>query len=283
MSWFWFAFLTSLFWALGGVLIKPAYKYFSEGQIYAFNGLSFFLIWLVFALLTGNSVTCPINYQLILPLLSPLSFLFFVYSLKNAKPSIISALIAASPLVTTGLSIIFLGESINSLQLGIIILLVIVLIKLGLTEYKANDEQEWKGFLLGLICSMAFGISNAVNKFAVSQIGPVPFSVINGVYMIVISRIWLVSSQKITLRNWQGLVKPIGKQGLLGSLIYGFGGFFFFLGLQSGPASLVTTITNLNVPFTMIFAGLILKETTTKTQRILIFLTFLLTTGLVLF
>ncbi len=282
MSWFWFAFLTSLLWALGGVLIKPAYKYFSEGQIYAFNGISFFSIWVIYALMTSTPVIFPGNYQLFLPLLSPLSFLFFVYSLKKAKPSVVSALIAVSPLVTTTLSIIFLGESISLIQLSIIILLVGVLIRLGFTEYKVNDKEEWKGFLLGLVCSIAFGVSNTVNKFAVNQIGPVSFSVINGTYMILISLIWLILTQKINIKNWHGLASIIGRRGLIGSLIYGLGGFFFFLGLRTGTASLVTSVTNLNVPFTMIFAGLILKEATTKVQKKLIFLTFLLTTGLIL-
>lgn len=278
--WLWWSIFAAGNWALGSVLLKPAYKKLSMAQIYTLNGVSFLLIWIFYAIATSSSLIIPKNLLLILPILPPLAFITFIFAIKKGKVSIISAVSSTSPLVSTFLAIVFLKEAVNLAQITSTIIIVISLFSLGLTEKKVAKEGNLVGFMWGLIAALAFGIANATSKFVLNQLNVVSFSIINSLWMLILSLLWLIINKQLKIDSWSVLKTKEGKRGILGSTIYSFGGFFLFLALQKGLVSLVIPITNLSTPLTMILAMVILKEKITPIQRFLISLIFFGIVGL---
>lgn len=280
--WVLLAFLTALAWGLGRVILKPAYKYFSQAQIYLFNSLAFFMGWVIYCLVTQSAVNIPFNLLAILPILPPIAFLLFIIAMNKAKVSTVSAVMGTLPLMTTSLAILFLGETISFIQFLLIVIIGFGLVALGFIEKKNSTKLEWRGFLWGLIATLAFGIANVVSKFVIDQVGSASFSIINASYMLIISFIWLALNQELNLSTWQGLKEVKARVAVLGDMIYGLGGVFMFLALQIGLVSLVMPITNTSVLISTLFAAIYLKEKIGKKKLAVIITIFISTTLLVI-
>lgn len=279
-GWLLLSLLAALSWSIGGILLKPAYKKLSTSQIFLLNGISFLAIWVIYKLLTLSVLLFPNNIFLLLPIIPPLAFITFIFALKKGKVSIVSSVCSASILISTTLSILFFKEIINIIQIISTVVIVFSLIFLGLTEKRTEKGRNFNGFVWGLIAAFSFGISNTVSKFTLSHLGPLNFSIINGSWMILLGIIWLALDKKIGFDKFAALKTQEGKNGVIGSIIYSFGGFFLFLALEKGAISLVIPVTNLSTPITMILAVYFLGEKVTPLQKILIGLIFLATTML---
>jgi len=262
--WLFFAFLSALSWALGRVILKPAYRIFSAAIIYTLNGLSFFLIWVFYALLSSSALIIPHGIIFFLPFLPPLAFVAFIFALNKGDVSVISALSSASIFISALLAVIFLKE------------LVIALALLGLTERGARKKDKRLAFLMGLISALLFGVTNFTSKFAINQSNAVSFSLINGAFMIFLGYLWSVFSHSFRYQEFkQNLKTADGIKGLIRATIFSFGSFFFFLALQTGPVALIAVIGQLSLPLTMVLAALILKEKLSPFKKFLIILLFI--------
>ncbi len=279
--WVLLAFLTALSWGLGRVILKPAYKYFSQAQVYLFNSFAFFIGWVVYCLVTKTAVQVPVNLLAILPILPPIAFLLFVVAMNKAKVSTVSAVMGTLPLVTTTLAVLFLGENISLIQFFLIIIIGSGLVALGFIEKKNSTKLEWRGFLWGLVATLAFGVANVISKFVIDQVGSASFSIINASYMLIISFIWLLLNQELNLSAWKSVRKTKARVALLGDMIYGLGGVFMFLALQIGLVSLVMPITNTSVLISTLFAAIYLNEKISKKKVAIITTIFISTTLLV--
>lgn len=280
--WVILAFLTALSWGLGRVVLKPAYKYFSEAQVYLFNALAFFITWIMYILITQTPIQIPLNLYGLLPLLPPLSFLLFIIAMNKAKVSTVTAVGGTLPLMTTLLAVVFLGENLSLIQFLLIIVIAIGLTMLGFIEKKNSTKLEWQGFLWGLIATLGFGVSNTASKFAINEIGSANFSLINGTYMLIISFFWLLKNNDFRTTAWQGLKQAKARFAVFGDMVYGLGGFFMFSALQTGLVSLVIPITNTSVLISTLFAVTYLKEKIGKKKLTIIATIFISTTLLVI-
>lgn len=273
--WLLFSVLTAFCWALGGVLLKPAYKKLSTSQIYTLNGISFLAFWILYKLLTHAVVEIPKNIFILLPILSPLAFMTFIYAIKKGKVSIVSAVSSASIIISTTLAAIFLHEFVGPVQILLTVVMVSALVLLGLIEKKVERNGNFVGFLWGVIAAAAFGVSNTVSKYVLNNIATISFSIINGAWMVFLSLVWLGLDRKIGVESWEALRTYEGKRGIIGSAVYSLGGFFLFLALEKGLVSLVIPISNLSTPLALVFSLLLLKERVTPIQRLLIGVIFL--------
>jgi len=280
--WIILAFLTAFAWGLGRVILKPAYKYFSEAQVYLFNAVAFLTGWIIYILITGTTISIPFNVYALLPLLPPLSFLLFIIAMNKAKVNTVTAVGGTLPLITTLLAIIFLGEKVSLIQLLLILVIGTGLTMLGFLVKRNSTKIEWQGFLWGLAATIGFGISNTASKFAIDQIGSPSFSLINGSYMILISFFWLLKNSELNLNAWNGLKNKKAKVAVLGDMVYGLGGITMFLALQHGLVSLVIPVTNTSVLISTLFAAVYLKEEIGTKKLILILTIFLATTLLII-
>lgn len=228
----------------------------------------------------SSPVVLPKSLFILLPVIPPLAFITFIYALKKGKVSIVSAVSSTSIIISTTLAVIFLHDVIRPAQILLTIMIVSALVLLGLIEKKTEKDGNFKGFIWGIIAATAFGISNTVSKYILNNLTVVSFSITNGIWMIILSLVWLGLDKKIGVENWKVLKTYEGKRGLLGSTIYSLGSFFLFLALEKGFVSLVIPISNLSTPIALILALILLKEKVTPIQKLLIGTIFLATIGL---
>jgi len=270
----------ALCWSLGNVLQKPAYKQLTPSQMYTLNGVFFLFIWLGFQVITKTQIEFINWTYIVLPSVPPLAFILYIIAIKKGKISIVSAVSSTSVLLTVFFAVLFLNESVSIIQFLLILAIVCALVLLGITEKKHERASVFSGFLLGILVAITFGFANALSKYILVNINAVSFSIINGLWMLIIGFVWLWLDRKLKNKNWQAVLTKTGKIGLIGSLIYSFGSFFLFLALEKGLVTVVIPITKLTTPLTLIFATIVLKEKLLKYQIIIILILFLSILGL---
>lgn len=278
--WLVLALLTAVFWALGSVLLKSAYKQLATSQVFFVNGVAFGAIWALFKLVTATPLVIPEGVVIVLPVIAPLGFLFFSFALKRGKVSIVTAVGSLSIIVSSFLAVFFLHEKLSLIQFWLILLMVVLLAWLGSIERKDNRGSKFAGFVLGGLAALIFGIGSFASKIVINETNAVSYSLVSAGWMSAIGFIWLVKAKKIRLKTWQGVKTKEGKWGTLGNLIFAIGGFFAYLALENGPVCLVVPLTKISVPLAVVFASLFLKEKISPLQKLLIIGIFVSAVGL---
>lgn len=272
------ALLTACAWAIGVIFFKQATAYWSAlGLNYFKNGLALCLFFITFPLV-GQSfwIDAPAEHIVYLLLSGAVGIgiadtLFFkcLDLVGAARSAIVECLYSPSIVF---FSFLLLGETITALDVvgGILIISSILLSAGKLTSERNEDAELTKGFVLGAISMVLMGISIVAIKPTL-EVYPVLWSttwrLVGGVVVVTL---WIPFSQEkfgsilkqcFSVSRW-GRALPGAFMGTYVAMI------FWIAGFKHGEASITAILNQTATIFTVLLAGLVLKETLTRQHYI---------------
>ena len=264
-----FAIISAVFLAISGVIARIALnKRSSPFTAFLTFGSATVIVWLLIAIL---GLELPNKAGAIFfslrGILDPGIAAFLIYvAIRKVGVIFTVPIIAASPLVSTTLSIIFLKES-----LTLIIALGTLLIIFGavLLNFKHNKNiAHLKYITFAVVGSVIIGVSAFITKFTLN-ISDTPISGLAFSFtMGIIIQILIITF----LRKWKDLKMDwkIAKIFYLAGLFVSFGFMFRFLALSQGALIIVAPLVSIMPLFTLFLSRILLKKHETITKNVVI-------------
>lgn len=268
--WLILALINAVTFATGQVFLKRGYRDFSPKATYFLNGISCVLFWLPYSWLRGGPIFSYGFKTVILFLIQPLSYIFYILALTKGKVSLISTLSAAAPIFTLIFGLLFLKELPSFFQISMLFLVIfgVILVgfsKEGLRDLKKSKSESW--VFWGLASAIAFGINSVVSKKLIISTNTATFFFNIGILNMAYGLIWGFKKRS----NWERYFEMSRRQFLptaVGTILITSGAIAFFEALNLGYASLVAAVSNVATPLTVLLAWLFLKERLTRWQII---------------
>jgi uncharacterized membrane protein len=273
MNWFIFAICATTLWGVGQVFIKRGLSGVSPFYSNLFATIAALVVEIPFALIGGVKWEYfPFIFGL--ALLASLPNYIFPYVVEKANVSLSGTVLATYPVYTILLSILFLKESLDGIQLLGILGIIIGMFLVAKPE---NERLKWEGWVIwAVLGSVAIGFGDFMGKVALTQYNLYSFVLaltLSGVISLVITRIFDKKPARIS-GNRKGIIYS-----LIGNFLMPMGLLFLYIAFSKGPASLVSPVASTYPAITVILAYFYLKEKITKTNLAGIILT---TVGVVL-
>lgn len=241
-----------------GVLLLGSYK---TGILYSAASVMIqSSYWLLLPDLVPNSIE-GILIAIFAGIVGALGFVFYIFALRIGKVSVVSVLTAGYPAVSVVLAILLLGDSLTTMQLTAIVMIVGAMILLSGTESHEKDNlngsPKSKLWLFWAFLSLVFwGIWAIPSKIAIESIGEADYILIDGLTMVVVwAPLWLYF-EKGKMERVIHKLKYSAFAGVMASL----GTVCLFLAISNGIVSLVTPLTSVYPIITVLLARFTLKE-----------------------
>lgn len=260
MSWFLPAIAVSLVWGIGQALIK---KGLSSVPPFLSNALAvtFALIIEIPFALSGEISWNHFPIIFLLGLLANLPTFIIPYVIEKTDVSLSGTILAAYPIYTIFLSIIFLNERLGILQIlgviGIIIGMFLV------SKVKPNKRIVSKWLLLAIVGSIILGIGYFISKFSITRYGLYTY-----ILAASLSNIPCLLFTRLLDRRPIHLIfnKKLFVICLIGNFLMPLGVLLLYISFNNGPASLISPIISIYPAITVVLAHYYLKEKIEKTN-----------------
>ncbi len=263
--WLFFTFLTVLLWGVGQVFVK---KGFSETTPLFNNLLSAavtLLITIPFALLNGANIN-DVFSLLPLTIFIALLLLCYYYIIGIGQLSLTGTILAAYPLITVILSLLFLHEHPTMIQNFAIVLILFgtVVISVGEDIRKFTKLKIGNWFWWAIFGAFSIGISDFLAKIALNRSNTYTYLLAYSVSFIAVI---LVSF--IVDKNGRKYLKGVDRKfipTIVGVIMVESGVVSYYLAISQGLLSLVTPLSSIYATVTVILAWFILHERINKIQ-----------------
>lgn len=261
MTWLIFALLAALTWGIGQVLIKKGFEHttaFFNNVLATVFGC---LIFIPFALIGG--INWPLFPKImLLTLLAGGPTLIYYYAAEKGEISLTGTLISIYPIFIIMFSFIFLGERITALQTFAILSIIFGSFLVSKPKKFTLKPEPWVWW--GLIAAITIGFGDFMGKVVMTMSDLYTFIFAFAVsYVVSTVVLYFIdkNGRKFPKLNQKKMVPT-----LIGTFIMELGVLFFYLGFNTGKASLVAPISSAYVAVTVLIALIFLKEKVTKTQ-----------------
>lgn len=274
MRWLIFALLAALSWGIGQVLIKKGFEHttpFFNNFLATIFGI---IIFIPFALIGG------VNWQffpkiIYITLVAEASALIYYYAAEKGEISLTGTLISIYPIFIILLSTVFLSEKVTSLQIFAISIIILGSFLVSKPKKFLLKPEPW--VLWGFIAALIIGFGDFIGKVVLTKYDLYSFMFAFAVcYVITTFILYLIDKKG---RHFPKLNQKKMIPTLSGTFLMEAGVLFFYLGMNSGKASLVSPVSSAYVAVTVILALIFLKEKITKIQLVGILLA---ATGIIL-
>lgn len=267
--------LTALCWAIGPVFLRKSLDTFDNTEINAIRCIGFVSVTALFCITTPSLLVWKYGFPLLL-----LTFMItmignfigdlcYFVAIDNIGLGRAISTANSYPIIVALISTYWLGES-TSLELWIGTLIIILgLTLLNCTKKSAvppssKIRSNAKGFLMGLMASLSWGLMLSVQKFMIStyMLEPITYTFWRAVSISLIAwGYWFFSKNKearmhvfqVGLRKW---ISPLWA----GAFGLALGGIAFASALEIVPVSLASPITAANPIIAAIIAKFAFKE-----------------------
>ncbi|MCK5290171.1 MAG: EamA family transporter [Candidatus Aenigmarchaeota archaeon] len=237
-----------------------------------FRGIFMCLIFILLLPFFLSGTTFSSKYILIALAISVLAFIplsTFLKALSIGKLGIISPIANSSIIFTVLFSILFFNESLNTVQFGsiLLILLGIILISINFKDIKNSHIFKMSsGIPYALLTCVLWGLMFSLYKIPVMVIGPILTALIIEIGIFIISLIQILKTgKKINMPDRSTLNYLI-----LLSIFTAIGGAFFNFGIMVAEVSIVAAISMANPLIATIYGKYVYKETISIQQYLAI-------------
>ncbi len=260
MNWFIPAILASLVWGIGQALIKKGLSSVTPLLSNTFAVICALVVEIPFALIGGVKWEY-FPFIFIFGLLANLPNFVFPYVIEKANVSLAGTLLATYPIYTIILSILFLKESLDIVQILGIIGIIVGMFYIAKPENEKFKLAKW--VIYAVIGSVAIGFGDFIGKISITKYGLYSFIMaftLANIPCILITR--LLDKTPIKLRG----DKKAYIYSMLGNVLMPLGLLFLYMAFSKGPASLASPIASTYPAITVLLAYFYLKEKITKTN-----------------
>jgi uncharacterized membrane protein len=175
MTWFALSLGAALCFAVGQILVKKGFEHIPPLWNNIVNNLLALVFWIPFAILLNDSEVNVPGFEVFLTMLAAATlYQFFFYSISKGRISLTGTVVAAYPVFTVVLSLLFLDERLGPLQyVGIASIIgggVVVAVPEDGTRKKGSSHDA--GWLLwGFAGAFTIGVGDFLIKTTVNAIG----------------------------------------------------------------------------------------------------------------
>lgn len=237
-----------------------------------FRGIFMCLIFILLLPFFLSGTTFSSKYILIAFAISVLAFIplsTFLKALSLGKLGIITPIANSSIIFTVLFSILFFNESLNSIQLGsiLLILLGIILVSVDLRDMKNSKILSLSsGIPYALITCVLWGLMFSLYKIPVMAIGPILTALVVEIGIFLISSFQILKAgKKIDIPDRSTLTYLI-----LLSIFTAIGGAFFNFGVMVAEVSIVAALAMANPLVATLYGRFIYKESISVQQYLAI-------------
>ena len=258
-----FGLISMLGFGLSSSLSPVPAKRMSSRDLLFFRGIFMCLIFILLLPFFLSGTTFSSKYILIAFAISVLAFIpmsTFLKALSIGKLGIIAPIANSSIIFTVLFSILFFNESLNAVQSGSILLIIlgIILVSINFKDIKNSHIFNLSsGIPYALITCVLWGLMFSLYKIPVMVIGPILTALIIEIGIFVISLIQILKAgKKINMpdRNTMTYI-------LLLSIFTAIGGAFFNYGIMVAEVSIVAALAMANPLIATIYGKYVYKET----------------------
>ncbi len=256
----------SFFWAISLNLIKKGLINISPLWNNIFSNLTKLIIWVPTVLLLSKFQIASLNLtKMLLIFIINCCYVLLYYALQKGKLALTSTVAGTAPIFTIILALIFLNETLSTLQiLGIVFIIVGSLLIASPNKISRNKLQTISWFWWGLAVALLTGIGDFLTKISTNQIGAYSHLFYSSLILQFISILnYLVDNKGRKLPQFS---KQKFLPTIIGTIVLWTGSLFYFLAFDYGPASLIVSLSAIYPALTVIIALIFLKEKITKKQ-----------------
>lgn len=274
MNWFLPALCATVLWGFGQTFIKRGLSGGTTPFISnLFIVISQLAVGIPFALLGGIQWS-DFPAIFVFGLLASLPNFVFPYILQKANVSLSGTVLATYPIYTVILSIIFLKESLDPIQVLGVLGIICGTFLIAAPENGKFHLARW--VIWALLGSIVIGFGDFIGKLALTRHSLYSFIIalaLSGIISLLFTRLFDKESIKIAISKRDFLFSVIG------NFLMPTGLLFLYIAFSRGPASLVSPIASTYPAITVILAFLYLKE---KVGRVNLFGILSCITGVIL-
>ena len=191
------------------------------------------------------------------------SWLCYFRALKLGEVNKVAPIDKSSTVLTILLALIFLGEPVSFPQvLGILGIGIGTLLMITKKEGETSKPHSKQWLVFALLSAVFASLTSIFGKIGIENIDSNLGTAIRTIVVLAMAWIlvFITGEQKkipsISRKSWVFLI--------LSGLTTGLSWLCYYRALQDGPASVVVPIDKLSILVTILFSGLILKETLSK-------------------
>jgi uncharacterized membrane protein len=276
--WFFFALASAIIYSFRGILEKKIIgntnRYILGFAVRAFALPFFFIPLIIFPdkIVPIHSLTPEfwVAVTAICFISTPLETVFYYKALKDEEVSFVLPLLSLAPVVTLGLSAIFLQEYPNPYGIVGVLLIILGIYTLKLSQAKEGLFEPFRhiknsrGAQMMSIVFLSIGLSSMFDKIGVANSNAYYFALVN--YIGVSTMLFIIAFVKARkhLKELQTNWKPFL---VIGAVVASYT-IFYMLALEESFASYAIAIRNASVIFTIILGYLFFREKDLK-QKLL--------------
>lgn len=263
-----FALISYIGWGTGDVFATIAARRlgaYSATFWYLVTELVIFVSLAPFFLKHLQDFTLPLLlFASLLGVIGLIGLITFYEGVRIANASLVGTISASFSAITVVLSILFFGESVTSIQVSaiLIIILGLVISTLNTKDLKQKKLIPKKGVLLAGISMITWGVYWAFIKIPVQQLGWFWPYIISILSSILIFPLFLRFRKIKIVKPAKNTIVPI----VLNALLLGIGAFSFNYAISKGLTSVVAPIAGSYPTLFALLAYLAFKDAIVKRE-----------------
>ena len=266
------AIIASLLWGIGQAFIKRGLSNVTPFVSNTFAVVSILLVEVPFALIGG------VNWKffpaiLVFGFVASLPNFVFPYVIKKTNVSLSGTVLATYPIYTILLSVIFLRESLDFVQILGVAGIILGMFFVAKPQGEKFTLANW--VIWAVIGSLMIGFGDFIGKVALIKYDLYSFILaltLGNIVALAITR--LADKSEIKIGGSKKELIP----SIIGNFMMPLGLLFLYIAFNKGPASLVSPVASTYPAITVILAFLYLKE---KINKVGLFGIVLVTLGVV--
>ena len=261
------AIMSAIFTSGTHIFLKKSYKELNPSISFLFYMLIGLMIWIPIGLIFGAPLKGVLKCLIYAIVFDVLSEVLSFYALSKGNLSVSTVLISTHSIYTLIFSTLFNKEILLPIQvLCIIITIIGTILTIWDSNFNIKDIKK-TAFLIPLITAVSIGLADALTKGIINSTSSFDFIVAIALVQIPISTIYLlISKQKISTiikELKKGCIKKY-KYSIIGALFNVLGMGCLFLSFDYTYASIAVPLSEMYIPFVVIYSFVKLKEKINK-------------------
>ena len=262
VGWLGWALLTTAAWGVGTLAAKPATDRLGPRVLFlgvvGTEGATFAVLGLLLERPAFDATPAIVAIALVAGTMGMLGYLMFYEGLRWGSVGLVGTVTAAYPVVTVGLSVAFLRETLSVAQAAGVALMILCVVLLAL-EPGARDGTRRAAVVLSVVGFLAWGLWGFLAKVSVGAMGEPNLFLFYAIADVFVFGAYF-ALRKFPRPAAGGDPRRTRTLALVAIVGGAAGVFFVTFGYGSGPASLVTSVSGSYPIVSTLGAAALLRE-----------------------
>ncbi|HBG82046.1 TPA: hypothetical protein DDW69_04410 [candidate division CPR2 bacterium] len=258
-----FGLMSMLSYGLSNAISKvPAKKDGSQKLLFYRNVFISILLLLVFLLSNHENIFLDpqtIITTILVSSLGAIPLIALYQSLKLGKVGVVTPITGSSAIFTIILALIFFKETLNTIQVIAVFLIVLgnILISINFKEIKKSHLFSYSsGVPLAVAGSLGLGAYFFLIKIPINTFGPILAALLVETGVAIGAAVYILATNRSFSLSDKSSMKYI----FFVAILAGFGGLVYNYGVRVAPVSLVTAVGSARPMVSIIYGKLVYKE-----------------------